>query len=85
MQVVVSGSPVAGANGTWTITVLTPTTYSLNGSTGTSSGSGGQWTLPGGGVALLGSTGNGAYVSGGAIVVPVFSGNVTGSELLTGP
>jgi hypothetical protein len=61
------------ANGAWTITVLTPTSFSLNGSNGggvagvSVAGIAGSYSL--GGMALIGSVGtvSGLYTGGGAV------------------
>ena len=59
------------ANGAWSVTVLSPTTFSLNGSNGGGVPAVGVSGLAGGyslvGMLLIGSAGSGAYAGGGTI------------------
>jgi hypothetical protein len=73
LSVIVIGSSNANANGTFVVTVTSPTTFTLNGSGGGAVGVGGSWSPVGGGYLLVGSSGSGAYTSGGTVTMPVAS------------
>ncbi len=81
-SVTVSGCGNASANGTWTITVTGSSSFTLNGSSGGANGVGGQYTLSGGGIVLVGSVGNGAYTSGGVVQQQLVTGDMQRATLV---
>ena len=68
--VIISGNAFGAANGTFTITVASPTTFILNGVTTSGSGGGGTWTTTTKFIAPLGgNVGIASAAGGGAAVV----------------
>ena len=59
------------ANGAWAVTVLSPTTFSVNGSNGGGVAAFGNFEIAGicslGGMLSIGSFGNGVYAGGGTV------------------